>query len=67
MSFIELTEEEYYRISDSYRGQWTQGVIDFRGDIPQSYLGKRTMLTNENGATVLLTEGINFIIKGEPI
>lgn len=62
MSIKKIALEDYLAISKDFRGEWTQGVLNFRGDLPMSYLGKRTMLDNENGSTVLLTEGMQFEI-----
>ena len=51
-----ITLSEYNAIHKDYRGVWESE------DTPQ-YVGKRTMLSNENGATTLLVEDFHFIIE----
>jgi len=61
---ITITTSEYYKLHKDLRGIWTTK----RTDLPNwnternKYMGKRTMLTNQNGATVLLVEGMGFEI-----
>jgi len=54
MQTIKLAD--YNAIHKDYRGVWE------REDEPK-YVGKRTMLSNENGATVLLIEDFHFVIE----
>lgn len=55
---------EYNAKHTDFRGVWTTE----REDLPdwpaerEKYMGKRTMLGNDNGATVLLVEGLSFEI-----
>lgn len=60
----QITRKEWEAIPSAYKGEWTQGIADFRGDIPPELIGKKTMMDYEpeNGGTVLLTEGIHFNI-----
>lgn len=59
-----ITKAEYDAIHRDYKGVWTTE----RWDIPdwehkrEKYMGKRTILSNENGATVLLIEGMSLTI-----
>lgn len=52
-----ISKEEYYKIPKDYRGIYE----DYQGYFPH-LKGKRTMLSLENGATVLLIEGSSFEI-----
>lgn len=65
---MKITTTDYYKLHKDYRGTWTTE----RTDLPnwekdrEKYMGKRTILTNENGATVLLIEGMGLeIIKDD--
>lgn len=62
---IRVKKKEWNEIHKNYKGCVTQEMIDYsNGRIPQSYLGKREVLSgcisDEIGA--LLTEGVHFII-----
>ena len=56
---IRMTLSEYLRKPKDYRGEWTTE----RWDIPnwkeerKKYMGKRTLMTNVDGATCLVVEG----------
>lgn len=54
----EIAYSEYMKIHKDFRGVWE------REDHPE-LIGKRTMMANENGATVLLIESLHFKIVGE--
>ena len=61
----QITQSQWEAIPSEYKGQWTQGIYDFRGgDFPREWIGRRTMLDYDpnTGATVLLTEGVSFEI-----
>ncbi|MGL5765283.1 MAG: hypothetical protein ACRCX8_06550 [Sarcina sp.] len=54
-----LTLKEYNKIDKDYRGIFE----DYQGNAPH-LKGRRTMLANEEGRTVLIFEGIHFEIVG---
>ncbi len=60
----QITRKEWAAIPADYKGEWTQGIAAFRGDIPPHWIGRKTMITYdpETGGTVLLTEGLHFQI-----
>lgn len=44
---------------------WTQELYEFRrGDFPSEWIGRKTMLDYDpkSGRTILLTEGVGFVI-----
>ncbi len=59
---IRMTLSEYLRKPKDYRGEWTTE----RWDIPnweeerKKYMGKRTLMTNIDGATCLVIEGLSL-------
>ena len=59
---IRMTLSEYLRKPKDYRGEWTTE----RWDIPnweeerKKYMGKRTLMTNIDGATCLVIEGLSI-------
>ena len=61
---IRMTLSEYLRKPKDYRGEWTTE----RWDIPnwkeerKKYMGKRTLMTNVDGATCLVVEGLSLEI-----
>ena len=61
---IRMTLSEYLRKPKDYRGEWTTE----RWDIPnweeerEKYMGKRTLMTNIDGATCLVIEGLSLEI-----
>ena len=61
---IRMTLSEYLRKPKDYRGEWTTE----RWDIPnwteerEKYMGKRTLMTNIDGATCLVVEGMSLEI-----
>lgn len=61
---IQVKQSEWDKISPEYKGQWTQELADWRGDIPADRVGKRTVcsgcISDELGS--LLTEGCSFEI-----
>lgn len=61
---IQITEEEYNKLHPDFRGVWETERYDIPGwaEKRDRYIGKRTMVYNLNGATVLLIEGISFKI-----
>lgn len=61
---LRITESEYNSKSRDYRGVWTTERTDWSNweQVKDTLMGKRTLLTNENGATVLLIEGTGFEI-----
>lgn len=52
-----ITKKEYNEIPKDYRGIYS----DYQGTHPH-LKGRKTMLSYENGATVLLIEGVHFEI-----
>jgi hypothetical protein len=54
----EITKEEYYSQHPDFRGVYSSDHIH-----NTNYNGRRTMLDNDNGATVLLIEGEHFKIS----
>lgn len=67
------TDKEWVRMEQQhpdYVGRWepTPFILDrvAAGEVPAEYIGRRNMLDYEPGiGTVLLTEGVHFIIEGE--
>lgn len=63
---IQVTREEWDRISDDYKGEWTRELKEngWQPDLPEEYIGRRTVMSgcisDELGS--LLTEGIHFEI-----
>ena len=61
---IRMTLSEYLRKPKDYRGVWTTE----RWDLPdwekerEKYMGKRTLMTNIDGATCLVVEGMSLEI-----
>ena len=61
---IRMTLSEYLRKPKDYRGEWDTE----RWDIPnwkeerKKYMGKRTLMTNINGDTCLVVEGMGLEI-----
>lgn len=64
---LKITEEKYYRTHTDYRGIWDTERRDWPNweEIKHQYMGKRTLLTNQDGATVLLIEGLHLEIISE--
>ena len=61
---IRMTLSEYLRVPKDYRGVWTTERWDIPnwGDIREKHLGKRTLMTNINGGTCLVVEGMGLDI-----
>jgi hypothetical protein len=60
-----ITIKEYESIPKDYKSIWERSVIEYRGDIPKEWEGKRNMLVmDELGRTVLITEGVHFKVIG---
>ena len=62
-----LSKKEWDAIPDSYKGEWTESVFTFRGDLPKCAIGHKTWmppLSLTGGKTQLWTEGNAFIIEG---
>lgn len=53
----QVTKKEYDKICSDYKGIY----LDFQGNRPD-LKGRKTMLSYENGSTVLLIEGLHFEI-----
>ncbi len=65
---IKITLSEYNALPQDCRGIWDTERYDLPNwaEIRDRYMGKRTMLHNDNGATVLLVEGLGFeIVEGD--
>jgi len=62
---IQITRKQWDTIPEDYKGRWERWIKDngWQSDLPEEYIGKRTLLDYDNNiGTVLLTEGIHFII-----
>lgn len=59
---VTISEKDYNAKHKDFRGVWSSDEIH-----GTNYNGKRTMLANENGSTVLLIEGVNFEIIKEDL
>ena len=61
---IRMTLSEYLREPKDYRGVWTNERWDIPGwaEVREKYMGKRTLMTNINGSTCLVTEGMGLEI-----
>ena len=61
---IRMTLSEYLRVPKDYRGVWTNERWNIPNwvDIREKHLGKRTLMTNINGGTCLLVEGMGLEI-----
>lgn len=61
---IRMTLSEYLRVPKDYRGVWTNERWDIPNwaDIREEHLGKRTLMTNLNGGTCLVVEGMGLEI-----
>ena len=64
---LKIKKSDYYKKHPDFRSVWNTE----RWDLPnwkedrKQYIGKRTMMSNENGSAVLLIEGISFeIVEG---
>lgn len=66
---IKITLSEYNALPEDYRGIWTTERDDLPkwAEIRDKYMGKRTMLHNDSGATVLLVEGMGFEIVNDTL
>lgn len=67
------TKAEWDRFASAcpdYVGRWEPTPFNLErvsaGELPEEYIGRRNMLSYEDGVgTVLLTEGVHFIIDEE--
>jgi hypothetical protein len=58
-----ITESEYRRTSPEFKGKWTAAMARYRGDVPKSWIGRRTLIWYVPGkGTSLFTEGVHFVI-----
>lgn len=64
---IKITLSEYNALPKDCRGVWSIERDDLPNwaEIRDQHMGKRTMLHNDNGTTVLLVEGLSFEIVEE--
>ncbi len=70
-----FTKAEWDRFAyacPNYVGRWepTPYLLDrvAAGEVPEEYIGRRNMLSYEDGVgTVLLTEGVHFVIDEEGV
>ena len=64
-----MTLSEYLRKPKDYRGEWTTERWDIPNwaDIREKHLGKRTLMTNINGGTYLVVEGMGLEIIDDSI
>ncbi len=62
---LRITKKQWDTIPEDYKGRWERWVKDngWQPDLPEEYIGKRTLLDYDNNSgTVLLTEGIHFVV-----
>jgi hypothetical protein len=61
---IYIIKKDWDLISNDYKGVWTEEVMKFNANVPESYLGKKNVLGGCLGGKIgtLLTEGIHFEI-----
>jgi hypothetical protein len=60
---ITITQKDYDKIQNDYKGVITFELWNFRKDFPKEYIGKKTMAINDSiKGTILLTEGLHFEI-----
>ena len=61
---ITITKTDYEKIHPDFRGVWQTERTDLPNwdELRPKLMGKRTMLHNQNGCTVLLIEGQGFEI-----
>lgn len=60
LKMYQITEKQWNEIPEDYKGKW-----DYQPDIPETYIGKRTVFEGciKSGCgTALITEGIHFEI-----
>ena len=64
---IQITLSEYNALHEDFRGVWDVERDDLPDwpEVRDKYMGKRTMLHYDDGATVLLVEGRDFEIVGD--
>ena len=65
LRMLMVTEENFNKISRDYRGEWTESVINYRGDVSKKWIGRKTVLEGcltGKASSRLLTEGIHFKI-----
>lgn len=55
-----ISKEKYNSISRDYKGTFQ----DYRNEAPQ-LKGRRTWLTKDESGTVLLLEGVHFLVEGD--
>lgn len=62
---IKVSKDQWNKISNDYKGEWDEAVVNYREDVPKDFIGKKTVLSGciseDKGS--LLTEGIHFIIE----
>ena len=60
-----VTEENFNKISSDYRGEWTESVINYLGNVSNKWIGRKTVLEGcltGKSSSRLLTEGVHFRI-----
>ncbi len=64
---LRITLSEYNALHEDFRGVWDveRDDLPIWPEIRDKYMGKRTMLHYDDGATVLLVEGRDFEIVGD--
>ncbi len=61
---LKMTLSEYLRQPKDYRGVWTTERLDIPNwaEIREKHMGKRTLMTNIDGGTCLIVEGMELEI-----
>lgn len=61
-----ITQEQWNKTPSDYKGVWTTERTDWPDweKVRHQYLGKRTLMSHSEGASVLLIEGLSFEIVG---
>lgn len=61
---IKITQAEWNKISNDYKGIWSESIVNYR-QLDKTLIGKKTVLEGCIGGTgcSLLTEGIHFVIE----
>jgi hypothetical protein len=64
LEMITITKKEWERIPADYKGIWTREIKDngWQPNLPEEYIGKRTMMGTGENIGQLLTESVHFEI-----
>ena len=61
-----ITQEQWNKTPSCYKGVWTTERTDLKDwdEVRHLYMGKKTLMDHREGASVLLIEGLSFVIEG---